>query len=455
MLNKTNLTWPLAVLILVVLPAGLAMTPAAPLAGRMWTVPPLHPDARRDMRTALLALDQAEKLLGEAGAAAAIGDQEALLKRIRFQLDKAAGDLKTSKAEAVKRGQGDHPDYATAGQRLTALEKRYIQEQQRLAAAVKGARAAVSGIAADALALKVEYDRLYQLVFSKATGTAIYHHELAEVGAFLQTVEAFEKDDLKKVTGLLEAFLKRVGTNVADEIDRKADADGWKDTNYRASWAVEKLREGIANVAKTRVATALDMLSRAELHRKSIGSSADFFRVEQYQTVLAYLQYAVRFDPQNATAKAELAGYEAWREADWKAFGRKIDARRFPGPVQGVPGNAASLKKTAIAWFAASLDWGRRDQSTTAKDKEPRQVVTVAVTGPWSVQARDRAGRPTMHGLPVKLVVSLASEKHLNVHRVYELTLRTPERAGSQAAPPFDSVTVGNSYYIRPSAVSK
>ncbi len=453
--NKKSNLWILAILGLFILPAALAMTPVTQMARRFTAAPPLHPDARRDMRTALLALDQAGKLLNDAATATAVGDKEALLKRIRFQLDKAAGDLKTSKAEAVKRGQGDHPDYAAAQTRLAELEKRYGEELTKLDAAQKGARAAVSGIAEAALALKAEYDRLYKPIFSRATGTAIYHHELAEVTAFLAAVEAFEKDDLPKIQGLLEAFAKRVGTTVADEIDRKAEADGWKDTNYRASWAVEKLREGIANVARTRVAMAVDLLARAELHRKSIEGSADFYRVEQYQTVLAYLRHAAKFDAKNEQARSELAGYEAWREADWKAFGRKIDARRFPGPVKGVPGNAAALKKTAIAWFAASLDWGRRDQSTTARDKEPRQVVTVAVAGPWSVQARDRAGRPTMHGLPVKLVVSLASEKHLDVYRVYELTLRTPERAGQQAAPPFDSVTVGNSYYVRPKAVSR
>lgn len=41
----------------------------------------------------------------------------------------------------------------------------------------------------------------------------------------------------------------------------------------------------------------------------------------------------------------------------------------------------------------------------------------------------------------------------LNVARVFALTLRTAERAGVKMAPPFDHATVGDSYFIPPSAV--
>jgi len=455
MYHKTEFKWMLAALTLFIMPTVMAMTPVRPLAQSLWQTPKLHPDARRDMRTALLALDQAGKNLDGMDAAANLEDKQALLKRTRFQLDRAIGDLKSSKREAEKRGQGNHPEYAQAAQRLEALEKRYLLEQHKIQALERRGQAAVAGIADAARELKTEYDRLYNFIFSKASGTAIYHHAIAEVGVFLSTVEAFEKNDLNRARAMLEAFLKRLGTTDAEAIDQKAIADGWKDTNYRASYAVGKMQEGIANVAKTRVAMALDMLARAGQYRQMVQGSADFARVERYQMVQSYLQYAVKFDPKNTAAQTELAGYEAWRDADWKAFGRKIDARKFPGPVNASPKNASSLAKTAMAWFADSLDWGKRNQSTTAKDKEPRRVITVAVVGPWSVQARDIRGRITMHGLPVKLVVALDSEKHLNVYRVYELTMRTQERPGVAAAPPFDSITVGNSYYIRASAVSK
>ena len=58
-----------------------------------------------------------------------------------------------------------------------------------------------------------------------------------------------------------------------------------------------------------------------------------------------------------------------------------------------------------------------------------------------------------MYGLPVLLAVEVPSDKELNVARVYVLTMRTAEGRGVKMEPPFDHITVGDSYYIRPSAV--
>ncbi len=50
-----------------------------------------------------------------------------------------------------------------------------------------------------------------------------------------------------------------------------------------------------------------------------------------------------------------------------------------------------------------------------------------------------------MYGLPVKLVISLASEKHLDVYRVYKFTLRHPSVQARTA--PFDLANVG--FHVR------
>ncbi len=438
--------------VLVLLPFGLGMTPVHTIFRELSGTPNLHPDARRDMRTAILALNQAEKLLGEIGKSPTIADREALIKRIRFQLDKAAGDLKTSRAEAVKRGQGDHPEYAATEKRLAELESRFANEKLNLEKSQAGARAQVAGIAAEAMALKAEYDRLYKPLFSRATGVGLYFNDLEPVAELLKAIEHFEKNDLDRLRSQLESFRKKAGPS-SEEIDRKAKADGWKDTYHRPSYAVEKLEEAIVNIAKTRQVMAEELIKKANEYKELVKTgSADFVRVERTRWVQEHLEFAVKFDPASEKAKAELAAFPAWREADWKEFGKTIDARKFPGPRKA-PGNASSLEKTAFTWFAESHDWGRRNLSKTAKDREPRRVIRVAVMGPWTVQARNITGQITMHGIPVKLVVALESEKELNVYRVYELTLRTAERVGIKAAPPFDSVTVGNSYYIRPKAV--
>jgi hypothetical protein len=49
--------------------------------------------------------------------------------------------------------------------------------------------------------------------------------------------------------------------------------------------------------------------------------------------------------------------------------------------------------------------------------------------------------------------VKVDSDKDLNVARVYSLTMRTLEQRGVKMEPPFDGVTFGNSYFIRPDKV--
>jgi hypothetical protein len=59
-----------------------------------------------------------------------------------------------------------------------------------------------------------------------------------------------------------------------------------------------------------------------------------------------------------------------------------------------------------------------------------------------------------MYGLPIKLAVRVDEDSELNVVRVYELTMRTAEMRGVKQEPPFDHITVGNSYFIRPNKVN-
>jgi hypothetical protein len=58
-----------------------------------------------------------------------------------------------------------------------------------------------------------------------------------------------------------------------------------------------------------------------------------------------------------------------------------------------------------------------------------------------------------MYGLPILLAVHVDSDKELDVARVYVLTIRTAEMRGVKMEPPFDHITVGDSYYIRPATV--
>jgi hypothetical protein len=87
------------------------------------------------------------------------------------------------------------------------------------------------------------------------------------------------------------------------------------------------------------------------------------------------------------------------------------------------------------------------------KNMQVGKVLAVAVTGPWRVFKKNLLGEPIQYNLPILCAVEYKSDKDLNVVRVYDSTLLTEEFKGVKMAPPFLGATVGNSYYIRASAI--
>ena len=155
---------------------------------------------------------------------------------------------------------------------------------------------------------------------------------------------------------------------------------------------------------------------------------------------------ASRYDAENPKVVEAQSTIDQRVAEGMKAFHTRIDKRTWPGHADNAPKDAKKLAKAALDWFKASPDWGKRD-------KDPRKPLAVTVTGPWSIQKKNLLGEPIMYGLPILLAVRVESDKELDVARVYVLTMRTAEMRGVKMEPPFDHVTVGDSYFIRPSAV--
>ena len=82
-------------------------------------------------------------------------------------------------------------------------------------------------------------------------------------------------------------------------------------------------------------------------------------------------------------------------------------------------------------------------------------MLAVVITGPWRVFKKNILHEPIQYGLPVITAVQLDSEKADNLARVYILTMLTAEHKGVKPEPPFIGSAVGDSYYIRPSTVTK
>jgi hypothetical protein len=168
--------------------------------------------------------------------------------------------------------------------------------------------------------------------------------------------------------------------------------------------------------------------------------------MQAHDEVREWVAMAQRFDAENTKVKEIAANVDKRLNDDFREFEIGLDDREWPSHAANAPDNADKLATTALDWFRNDPGWGQNP-------KGARTPLAVVVTGPWSIQARNILGEPTMYGLPIKLAVQLPEDKAKGLARVFILTMRTPEAKGVEMAPPFDSVTVGDSYFIRANAV--
>ena len=402
-------------------------------------------NARRPAQMAGQDLDGIEGSLGKLGAPN--WNQDQLLDNMKRRLESARKNLESSKAEAAKKGVNTHPDF-------DALETRIQQAEQKIAGAVSGvaeakkeAAASASEVTADVDALKAVYDKV-EPVLQKATGSVIYYNDLRPAEALIEEIEQFEKSDLAGVKEAMATFGGKYGTT-EDAIDEKAKSMGYENSYYRASFAYTELEKGIANVAKTRTVMADDLVRRAEEMKTHTAKGIhDFARLEQHGRIRAWGEMAARYDADNPRVKAFNDGVDAWVKADAKALYDKIDKASFPKQAADAPKDAKKLAKEAVAFLQKE-----EEKLAAEKGKEVSQVLAVVVTGPWRVFKKNILGEPIQYNLPIATAVQTKSEKGKDLARVYLSTMLTQEMKGVKMAPPYLGATVGDSYYIRPSAI--
>jgi len=374
-------------------------------------------------------------------------NQDQLLDNMNKSLESARKNLESARAEAEKKGVTSHPEF-------DALEARIQEAEQKIAGAVQGvaeskeaAAASANEVTADVDALKATYDRVLP-VLEKATGSVMYYNKVEETEALIDQIEQFEKNDLAKIQEQMAAFGEKYGTT-KDAIDQKADAMGYVNNYYRASFAYTELEKGIANVAKTRTVMADDLVRKAEeMKTRTSKGIHDFARLKQHDRIKAWGRMAARFDADNPRVKAFNDEIDAWAKADAKALNAKIDKATFPKQASDAPKDAKKLVKEAVAFLQKE-----EDKLAAEKGKEVSKVLAVVVTGPWRVFKKNILGEPIQYNLPIATAVQTKSEKEKNLARVYLSTMLTQEMKGVKMAPPYLGATVGDSYYIRPSAI--
>jgi hypothetical protein len=424
-------------------PTQAAAQPAAPPQAAAPVKMPY--EARKPLLQATSRLKTIESDLATLADPGYRGDKDQLVGRIDEKLSVIRDSLDSAKSLAAEKGVTAHPSfdeveagYAQALEKVNEAKTGYAQSKSASAAAAEE-------VTADVNALMADYRRV-QPVFEKAMGSVIYYNDLKTVEDLLAQIEAFEKEEPASLAPKLAAFAAKYGST-REEIDKKADSMGYSG-EVRASFPYTELVQGIENVKKTRAVMADDVLRRAVSMKEHTAKGAhDFSRRERHGEIKAWGQTAAALDPDNPRVKEFMSGIEAWIEADTKALDDRIDRSAWPAQADNAPEDAAALTGVLMDFLQKESD------KLAAKDQDPRKMLAVVITGPWRVFKKNLLGEPIQYGLPILGTVQLESEKPQNLARVYELTMLTDEFKGVKMAPPFIGSAVGNSYYIRPSAL--
>lgn len=376
------------------------------------------------------------------------------LDTIEQQIELLQPLLDKAREAAEKGGAKDHPALAEAQAKIDAQPERLQKAKEALLKQRQQATADTALATADAEEIVKAEKRLKEDLLDKLTEAAYKDpvKDLEELKALPGRVAQFNAEQ-PKLKELVDRFGAKHGTT-EDAIRASLKKAGYEGQDFVVANAYLALRESGEKVAQVSNATAEAIAKRAteNLSADRLKGIHDFFLMAQpVHEYAAAMQVARQLAPENQKVT------EAARQVDQAVKGlqatldARVAKRKWPAQAASAPANAKALASTALAYFRTSTDWGRRSENAEAKDKEPRRPLAVVVTGAWSVQAKNILGQPTMYGLPIALAVQLDSEKAKNLVRVYHLTMRTAEKAGVKAAPPFSSVTVGDSYYIRAS----
>ena len=415
-------------------------------------------EAMREVDSLLRSIDSAFRWVEEFGSRSdTTADQvqqkfrsvDENLKAVRTAMEKV-------KEEADKAGVGNHATIAEAHKRIDEVPGRL--EKARAAHGAQMAQDADTARKADADAkhLLDEYARVKAEILDFCEGTPQLDPNTA-LDAVKARAAAFDKfgADAPKLREMLDAFSQKYGTDGA-AIRKKLDEAGYTGQSFEPANAYDALRKGPEKVGTARALFAEAIVKHVNdrLSPERMQGLSEFYAMAvPFADLKKMAEVAAKLAPENANVSAAARNVDQKVKSARQTWVDRINKRTWAGHTARAPANAAQLAASAMAFFRSDPEWGKRDKDPKAQGKRPSRPLAVSVTGAWSVQARNLLGQPTMYGLPILLAVQLDDEKADDLARVFALTLRTAERAGVKAAPPFESCTVGNSYYIRASRI--
>ncbi len=402
--------------------------------------------AKRPLREATTQIGRVHGYIKKLNDPSAKFNKKQLVDNMDKSLVRARSKLNEAKELAAKKGVASHPDLDSAETDLAVAEKNATEARQGYRKAQGEAAASSKEVNEDVKALLAEYKRVEPL-FEKATGYVMHYNDLQPVRELLIQIENFEKNDLNRINENMETFAGKYGST-REDIDNKAEAMGYAGQG-RASFTYTALSEGIANIQKTRSVMADDLIRRAsDMKNQATRGIGDFARLKQHKRIQTWAGLAAEFDQDNPRVKDFNSSLDSWIKEDIIALNAKIDKVSFPGHGENAPQDADKLSNIAVEFLQ------KEEDKRAKKNMEVGKVLKVVVTGQWRIFKKNLLGEPVQYNLPILTAVEYESDKDLNAVRVYDSTLLTEEYKGVKMAPPFLGATVGNSYYIRPTAIT-
>lgn len=372
-----------------------------------------------------------------------VASPESRVKTAQGYVDDARATLAEIDKTYGKDVPSDHPALAAARTRVVAAEADIEAFHQRLVQAASAPKPE-----APASADRDTVEKLYasfRVPLDAIHGkNLVYGLSVEDAQKGLDMILTIERDVLPTLQPALAALSSKYGTE-STAIDDKLQAMGVPPGD-RFSNELDELIRGVQHVGSSRTASADYLAQNVLAMCDTVDRLVPDVRVKRLQEQKARLLIAQQFDPGNSTVNEQLAAIDGRIEATVAKVDADIDAAVWAGHVDGFPGpgKVEELAAAAKDFFTVDSRWG-------GNDKQPVEVLAVAVRGPWRVAQRDVFGRVTSWRLPIHLAITRPDLRARGIARVYELSAVAMEGSPDKAlqAPPFDGYWVGNSWMMR------
>ena len=341
-----------------------------------------------------------------------------------------------------------HPQLQSRKDSIAAAVKKYNDFESSYSGAKEKAARGKAAQLKEAQAIGEKMSALYNRHSSKFEGiygaTLVYDSNIEQAEKQLVKIEIVEQEVLPVVQPVLAAIVEKFGDS-AMAVNNKLFQLGMPSSKQFGN-DFERLYESVANVSKSRKATAASIASRSKSQMSNIDFLVPDIRLKKLNETKAMLQVGQKFDRNNGDINRMLSTIDEKIDAVAGKIEKEIDSKKWSGHIKnfGGPGDPKTLAKTALQYFKNSKQWGKNPNVKV-------EILKVSVRGQWKVAETNILGQVIGWRLPIHLAITNEKLKPKGIARVYELSILTVQGAPGavKKSPPFDGYWVGNNWMMR------